>query len=265
MAEEVGQLIAATTMMTRGEVSDESRAYADKRLRSLIEHIAEPVLFARVKLTQAPDPALERPAIAEGTIDVNGEIVRAQIGANSMGEAIDLLQARLRGKLEHRAQHRQALRRRAARSQPGEWRHGDPPTERPDYFERPAGEREVVRHKSYVTDESTPDEAVFDMEQLDFDFYLFRELGSGKDALLERVSDGSYRLTRVRPSSIAREPTAVALETAPHSAPALDLDEAIERIGATCERLVFFENATTGRGNVLYRRYDGHYGLIAPE
>ena len=35
------------TMMTRGEVSDESRAYADKRLGSLIEHIAEPVLFAR--------------------------------------------------------------------------------------------------------------------------------------------------------------------------------------------------------------------------
>ena len=264
MAEQVVQRIA-TTMMTRGEVSDESRDYADKRLSTLIEHIAEPVLFARVKLTQAPDPALERPAIAEATIDINGEIVRAQIGAHSMGEAIDMLRARLRGKLEHRAQHRQALRRRAASSPPGEWRHGDPPTERPGYFERPAEEREVVRHKSYMTDELTPDEAAFDMEQLDFDFYLFRDRVSGEDALLERVSDGSYRLTRVRPSSIATEPTAVALAIAPHSAPALDLDEAIERISANGERLVFFENATTGRGNVLYRRYDGHYGLITPE
>ena len=215
MAEQVVQRIA-TTMMTRGEVSDESRDYADKRLSTLIEHIAEPVLFARVKLTQAPDPALERPAIAEATIDINGEIVRAQIGAHSMGEAIDMLRARLRGKLEHRAQHRQALRRRAASSPPGEWRHGDPPTERPGYFERPAEEREVVRHKSYVIDELTPDEAAFDMEQLDFDFYLFRDRVSGEDALLERVSDGPYRLTRVRPSSIATEPTAVALEIAPH-------------------------------------------------
>ena len=31
------------------------------------------------------------------------------------------------------------------------------------------------------------------------------------------------------------------------------------------ERFVFFANSTTGRANVLYRRYDGHYGLIAPD
>ena len=217
MAEHLVQRIA-TTMMTRGEVPDESRDYAAKRLSTLIEHVAEPVLFARVKLTQAPDPALERPAIAEATIDINGEIVRAQVGAHRMGEAIDMLRARLRGKLEHRAQHRQALRRRAPSSRPGEWRHGDPPTERPGYFERPAEEREVIRHKSYMTDELTPDEAAFDMEQLDFDFYLFRDRVNGDDALLERVSDGSYRLTRMRPRSIAAEPTAVALAIAPHSA-----------------------------------------------
>jgi hypothetical protein len=27
---------------------------------------------------------------------------------------------------------------------------------------------------------------------------------------------------------------------------------------------VFFADETTGRGNVLYHRYDGHYGLITP-
>jgi Sigma 54 modulation/S30EA ribosomal protein C terminus len=27
---------------------------------------------------------------------------------------------------------------------------------------------------------------------------------------------------------------------------------------------VFFANTDTGRGNVLYRRHDGHYGLITP-
>jgi Sigma 54 modulation/S30EA ribosomal protein C terminus len=26
----------------------------------------------------------------------------------------------------------------------------------------------------------------------------------------------------------------------------------------------FFRDATTGRGNVVYRRYDGHFGLLAP-
>jgi hypothetical protein len=27
---------------------------------------------------------------------------------------------------------------------------------------------------------------------------------------------------------------------------------------------LFFVNAGTGRGNLIYYRYDGHYGLIAP-
>ena len=47
MVEEVVQRIAAMTMVTRGEVSDDSRAYADKQISKLVEHIVEPVLFAR--------------------------------------------------------------------------------------------------------------------------------------------------------------------------------------------------------------------------
>ena len=199
------------------------------------------------------------------TVDVNGEIVRAQRCAHEMREAIDLLQARLRHKLEHRAQHRHALRRRPATPATGEWRHGDSPSDRPVYFDRPADERELVRHKTFVTSELTPDEAAFDMEQLDFDFYLFRDLASGGDALLERLSDGSYRLTRARPTTIETGPTVVSWRSPSAPAPVLGLDEAIERISADGDRFVFFENTATGRGNVIYRRYDGHYGLIAPD
>jgi len=190
------------TVMTRGAVPDESVAYATKRLGSLMGHIAEPVLLARVKLTEAPH---------------------------------------------------------------GEWRHGDPPTERPEYFDRPPDERELVRHKSYPIDWLTSDEAAFDMEQRDFDFYLFRDRVSGDDALLERRSDGSYRLTRLRTTATAEPASTLTVEHAEHAAPTLELDEAIERIGVGGERFVFFANSTTGRANVLYRRYDGHYGLIAPD
>jgi ribosome-associated translation inhibitor RaiA len=256
---------ALINIVTRGDVSDDARIYATKRLGAVVEHIREPVLFARVKLTQAADPARERPAIAQVCIDIDGDLVRAQLGGHEMHEAIDLLQARLRGKLQHRAQHQQALRRRAGTSQPGEWRHGDPPAEAPDHFDRPADERELVRHKTYFSDELTPDEAAFDMEQLDFDFYLFRDLAGGEDALLERATtSGSYRLTRLHPVEVDTGPTAVPLEVAEEPAPKLGLDAALERIGATGERFVFFENTATHRGNVIYQRYDGHYGLIAP-
>ena len=53
------EMVHPMTVMTRGEVPDESVAYATRRLGSLIGHIAEPVLLARVKLTHAPHRALE--------------------------------------------------------------------------------------------------------------------------------------------------------------------------------------------------------------
>jgi ribosome-associated translation inhibitor RaiA len=264
MVDDLSQSFDAMTMVTRGDVPDSTCRYARKRLDAVIERIAEPVLFARVKLTQAPDPAVERPAIAQVTVDVNGDIVRARLCAHEMREAIDLLQARLRHKLEHRAQHRHARRRRPAVSPPGEWRHGDAPSDRAVYVDRPADERELVRHKTLITSELTPDEAAFDMEQLDFDFYLFRDLASGGDALLERLSNGSYRLDRVRPTTIETGPTAIELAVSERPAPVLALDEAIDRVSTDGERFVFFVNSATGRGNVIYRRHDGHYGLIAP-
>ena len=254
---------ASLLVITRGDVGDDARSYAHRRIGAVIEHIDESVLFARVKLTEAPDPARERPAIAQVTIDLNGEIVRAQVAGQVMREAVDLLDARLRDKLAHRDEYRQALRRRPPVSPPGEWRHGDAPTSRPDYFDRPPDEREVVRRKTYVNEGLTPDEAAFDMEELDFDFYLFRELASGQDAVLERGENGSYRLTSVLPEAVDVGPTAIALTVAETPVPELELNDAIERMNFEGERYVIFVNAGTGRVNVIYHRFDGHYGLIA--
>jgi hypothetical protein len=39
---------------------------------------------------------------------------------------------------------------------------------------------------------------------------------------------------------------------------------AIARLEAAGQPFLFFVNAETGRGNLIYHRYDGHYGLIGP-
>ena len=44
----------------------------------------------------------------------------------------------------------------------------------------------------------------------------------------------------------------------------LDYDFHLFTEKSTGQDSVFFVNAETGRGNVIYRRYDGHYGLITP-
>lgn len=251
-------------VITQGDVSDHDIQYALRHIGALVEKVKEPVLFARVKLTLAPDPARPRPAIAQALLDINGNLIRAHVAAETIPSSIQLLQDRLSDKLDHRAKRRRDLRKRPGVSEPGEWRHGDLPTARPDYYDRPGEERRLVRRKSFEIEELTPDEAALDMEQLDHDFYLFRDLDSGEDAVIERQPDGSYRLTRLHPATADLGPTSEAVVVSDYPPPELAVDEAIERLEAIGQRFLFFADTTTGRGNVVYHRYDGHYGMITP-
>ncbi|HUI02521.1 MAG TPA: sigma 54 modulation/S30EA ribosomal C-terminal domain-containing protein [Acidimicrobiales bacterium] len=263
-SEDVAGAAPSIALTTVGPVEEQDVALASRQLRDLVAKVHASVLFARLKLSWEPDPARERPAVAEATLDLSGDLVRAHVTAPTMAEAVDLLGHRVRDRLEHLAKHRRQLRQETGQAAPGTWRHGDLPMLRPRYFDRPVQDREVVRHKTFAVDELTPDEAVFDMEQLDYDFYLFRDLASDTDSLIERAGD-SYRLTRLSPVAVDPGPTAAPVDVAPVPAPMLTLAEAIERLDAGGEPHVFFAEAATGRGTVVYRRYDGHYGVITPQ
>lgn len=237
---------------------------ATQSLMALTELFDDPLLLVRLKLSMARDPARERPAEARATFDVNGHLVRAHVAAPTLNEAIDQLVDRMRDKLHHLAERRESLRRRIEPPPPGEWRHGDLATIRPPYFDRPVEERELIRHKVFVADELTAEEAAFDMDQLDHDFHLFRDIATGEDSLLIRTESG-YRVRHLRSTpdhGAHAEGPGLQIEEDPLAAPVLDAAEAAELLDASGDRFVFFADRTTGRGSVIYHRYDGHYGLV---
>jgi Sigma 54 modulation/S30EA ribosomal protein C terminus len=252
----------AIVVVARGNVAEDERNYAVDRIRLLIDKINEPVLLARIRLGLAPDPARKRPAEAQALVDVNGDLVRAQIAAETLLVAADLLIRRLHDKLQHRAQHRLATRTRSGTSEPGEWRHGNLPAPRPTYYPRPLAERQLVRRKTFAVDEQTPEEATFDMGQLDYDFYLFQDLASGQDAAIQREEDGSYRVSCLDPTQIDLGGAGPGFAVSPHPAPILPVEEAVKRLEAIGSRFLFFIDSISHRGNIVYHRYDGHYGLI---
>jgi ribosome-associated translation inhibitor RaiA len=256
----------AFTSVTSGDVGADAVSYSRRRLGQLLKRIEPAPRFAQVKLSVAADPATAHPAMAQASLGVNGRIVRAQAAANEMQEAIGLLQRRLASKLRRTAQRSGTLRRRrAGRADPGEWRRGEVPGDRPDYFDRPVEERQLVRHKAFAATAQTVEEAAFDMEQLDYDFHLFRDVESDQDSLLERLPEGGYRLQHLRTAPLLASPTCADIVIDVRPAPILTVQEALERLALGTERFVFFANPATGRGNVAYRRYDGHNGLITLE
>jgi hypothetical protein len=83
------------------------------------------------------------------------------------------------------------------------------------------------------------------METLDHDFHLFTSADTGEESVVYRRPDGT----------IAESQT---------PAPVLFLEQAIERLDASGEPFVFFVDPQARRGQLLYVRYDGNYGLIEP-
>jgi ribosome-associated translation inhibitor RaiA len=254
---------APVRVETRGRVPDGTRELAAAKVGSLLRIAAEPALSARVMLAVAADPAVTRPAIAQVTVDMNGRIVRAQAAEQTMRAAIEQVEARLRIRLDRAARNWAALRGTVPSGEPGEWRHQSIPARRPAYFPRAGEEREVVQRASYAGQPETPAEAAAELDLLDYDFHLFAERSTGEDSVIYRTTNG-HRLAMAhpRPGRLGPLPASMTLSRLP--APRLTVEEAAERLEAMDQPFIFFIDARTSRGSLIYHRYDGHYGLIRP-
>ncbi len=266
-AVETSEVVGAevpTEVSTSGPVTSGQRAAIEAMVDRVIRSIDDRVVHARIRAEQHPEHTKTAPVMVRVVLDIKGGPVRAHVDAASFHEAIDAVEHRLRKQLRHRAERRLANQHRSPASPEGEWRHGDLARERPPYYPRPVDDRKIVRHKSFAPAASTVEEAIFDLESMSYDFFLFVEDSTDDDALVARHENGHYSVHFRRGPAGAVLPASDTLVVDGHRAPLLDVEAAEERLDAGHEPWVFFTDADTGRGHVLYRRYDGHYGLIVP-
>jgi len=249
---------------THGRVPDGMRELAAAKASSSFRFASEPVLSARVTLAVSADPAVPRPAVAQATIDLNGRTVRAQAAGGTMRMAIEHMAARLRVRLDRSARNWAARRGTLPVSEAGEWRHQSIPAHRFAYFPRSAADRAVIRRLGYASHPLTPEEAVAELDLLDYDFHLFTERSTGKDSVIYRVGD-RYRLAQARPEPDRLGSLPAEITLSEHPAPVLTPIEAVGRLEWLGQPFVFFVNPETGRAGLLYHRYDGHYGLVSPD
>jgi hypothetical protein len=246
-----------------GELSPATSELARSTLQETLAEAGAPIRSAQVRLARMWR-AEGRPAVAQVRVDVGGQLVRAQVAAHTMPEAIALLRDRLGVQLTRLewARHWEPGHDPEG-SGPLEWRQGTESARRPVRVPLPTGERSVVRRKDFVLAQESVDRAALTMETMDYDFHLFCESGSGQDSVVYRFGPGPFRLAQVDPRPERITPATVPVNLVKTPAPVLTVDEAKERLDATDYPFVFFKDAATGRGSVLYGRYDGHYGLIS--
>jgi len=241
----------------RGAAPPGPVAYVLRKVEHLVRRPPAAARQVQVVITLDANPANERPVRIEVSAVVAGKPVRAHVEATEVAEAGDLVVDRLRQRLDHARERTRTTRRRSQAVVAHEWRHGGlPPYPTAGHRGEPDdGSRPVVKRKTYLLEPMTPEQAVDEMDLLDHDFYLFVDADTGADALVHRRHDGSFGVLGPTASATG----GYEFRGAP---PVLTVAQAKERLGVTADRFLFYRDPADDRGRVLYRRYDGRFGLL---
>lgn len=229
-----GQLAAVPIeMSTSGDVSPEEHDLVWDMVDDLVSLRDEKASHISVRLSRQ---AKRGPNTVELRVNMtlSGGSVRATERGSDVRSVAIIVEQRLK----------QALHRRVEKRFDS---HQQPANERPlpgaVDTTKPRTEREIVRHKTVSPAPSTLEEATFDLVSMDYDFYLYVDLESNRDAVVAKSGDSFTN--HIGPSRAS-------------------LASARDRLHVGNEPFVFFEDEDTHRGHVLYRRFDGHFGLIVP-
>jgi len=242
----------------RGAVPDSVVQRVETEIGALEGIVKGPLTGARVLLAQDEAGHVSQPARAEGEVLLAGRPVRARVAAPDLNAAADALAERMAQQLRRHVDRIITRQRRPAATEPGQWRHGGWTPARPPRSWRAPGERELVRRKTFALEPMDALEAAADLEALDHDFYLYRDADTGADSVVYRDDEG--RLEILQPQGLPEDPP----RRASRYADPLELATVLAEMDELNHRFLYFTDARTGRGCVVYLRADGHYGLIEP-
>ncbi|MEV6336235.1 sigma 54 modulation/S30EA ribosomal C-terminal domain-containing protein [Nocardia vinacea] len=132
------------------------------------------------------------------------------------------------------------------------------------------GPGHITRRKSVPLRTVEPITAATIMDAMDYDVYLFTDTETGEDAIVYRAGPTGLELARQTQLHPPHPSNTAALQPGPFTinprpAPALTETQAAECV---CEHglpSLFYTDPGTGRGHLLYRRYDTNLGLITPD
>lgn len=244
-------------------VTAEESARARRVIGDTLSTVDHEVDHLRVRLSRfGGHERVPSTTVMQVNVTVNARMVRVQAVAPTCAEAIDQAGGRLLHRLHRLDRHLAAERTGDVGFTAGEWRSPFP--HNPGGVAGPAGSpRRIVRMKEFHLAVQSPDSAAFAMDLRDYPFHLFVDDSAGVDALVYRGGPTGYGLYRST-AGAAPDAGTVPLTIRRWPAAPMPLAGAVELLNAaTDRRFLFFTDTRSKRGRVLYRRFDGQFGLLA--
>ncbi|EGD55203.1 ribosome hibernation-promoting factor, HPF/YfiA family [Gordonia neofelifaecis] len=205
---DAGELKAELTMSGRNvEIPDHFRVYMSSKLAKL-EHFDTTIFRFEVVLYHEPNPRQAKSAeIVEITARGRGPVVRAQAAGENFYAACELAfdklhkrlrRAKSRKRIRKDGMHRPTSLAEAAADAP----HllPDEPAAPADPFEDSVDDHQpgqVVRVKDHTSSPMSVDEALYEMELVGHDFYLFHDCETDKPSVVYRRHAFDYGVIRL--------------------------------------------------------------------
>ena len=139
----------------------------------------------------------------EITCRTRGPVVRAEACAADFYQALDLVVGKLERRLRQAADRRRVHHGRrtpvsvAAATASVAGAFTEPADGSPDWLEHEEGPGQIVREKEHTAKPMTVEQALFEMELVGHDFFLFADLDSGRPSVVYRRHAYDYGLIRL--------------------------------------------------------------------
>ncbi|MDI2125468.1 sigma 54 modulation/S30EA ribosomal C-terminal domain-containing protein [Yinghuangia seranimata] len=243
----VKNITVAVTGMAQGFAAGARTRVASVALSAdaLVENV-------RVRLTGASDPT--RAGLVQIGAEVDGRRVRVQCSAAGVGAAAE--------------RAADALRQRIAdvtgpwRPRPWPWTSAAAAPAASATL--PPGQARIARVKTPTLVWCSPDAAAQTMDAMDYDIHLFVDPDTETEAVVYRVGPTGYRVARTVAAGPPKDNRGIPWTLQPGAANRLTDEQAVDRLEKARLPHLFYADPDTGFGRVLYRRFDGHYGLLRP-
>ncbi|MBD2071049.1 ribosome-associated translation inhibitor RaiA [Leptolyngbya sp. FACHB-671] len=178
------------------EITDSIHEYVHQKIEKAVNHFQSLTTEVDVHLSVARNPRINPKQTAEVTIYANGTVVRAEESSENLYASIDLVANKIARQLRKYKEKRQAKVHAPLKT-------ADVVSEQPveaDLIKdrTPELPGEVVRTKYFAMPPMTLDEALEQLELVDHDFYMFRNLETGEINVIYERNHGGYGVIQPR-------------------------------------------------------------------
>ena len=181
------------------DLTDDLKLMAEKKIKARVEKYCAKVIQVEVELSQEKNPKIAKSKIAEVTVFTPGEIIRAKESGVEMHEAIDKVADKLELQIK---KYRGKTIQRGRRNNGGiktasfEIIEEDVKNQRGTTLEDIEEElkSQIVKVKTFTIKQTTPEDAIIQMELLGHNFFVFINSETLKTAVVYRREDNDYGL-----------------------------------------------------------------------